>query len=50
LPLLLSFPIEYAIRKVEEYQMGWDTSAADADDVNLLGHNMDIINRNTNFN
>jgi hypothetical protein len=43
--------LEYDIRNVQENQMGqieWDISAlAYADDVNLLGDDIDIINKNT---
>jgi hypothetical protein len=45
-PLLFNFALEYAIRKVQEIQVGLALNAthqlvAYADDVNLLGDNMD---------
>jgi hypothetical protein len=49
-PLLFNFALEYTIRKVQENQtrqneIKWDTLAY-ADDVNLLGDNIDTIKRN----
>jgi hypothetical protein len=53
-PLLFNFSLQYAIRKVQEYQVeqklnGAHQLLAYADDVNLLGDNIDItsIKKNT---
>jgi hypothetical protein len=49
---LFNFALEYVIRKVQENQVGLKLNGthpflAYADDVNLLGDNMDTINENT---
>jgi hypothetical protein len=49
--LLFNFALEYAIRKVQDYQVGLKLNGtydllAYADDVNLLGNNISIINKN----
>jgi hypothetical protein len=38
-PLLLHFSLEYAIRKVQENQVGPELNGTHVDDVNLLGDN-----------
>jgi hypothetical protein len=51
-PLIFTFYLEYAIRKFQENRArlklnGTHQPLAYSDDVNLLGDNMDTINRNT---
>jgi hypothetical protein len=50
-PLIFNFALEYAIRKVQENQVGLKLNGthqllAYVDDVNLLGDNVDTINKN----
>ena len=50
-PLLFNFALEYAIRKVQETNLGLDMNgahqvSADADDVNLIGDDIRTIERN----
>ena len=51
-PLLLNFTLEYAIRRVRENRIGLDMNRkyqllVYADDVNMLGENLQIIRENT---
>jgi hypothetical protein len=51
-PLLLNFALEYAIRKVQENQVGLKLIRthqllAYADDMNVLGDNIDTVKKNT---
>ena len=45
-PLLFNFALEYAIRKVQETNLGLDMNGTHADDVNLIGDDIRTIERN----
>jgi hypothetical protein len=51
-PQLFIFPLEFAIKKVQENQVGLKLNGihqllAYADNVNVLGDNIDTVNKNT---
>ena len=52
LPVIFNFALEYAIRQVQETNLGLDINGthqilASGDDVNLIGDNFRTIERNT---
>jgi hypothetical protein len=52
--MIFKFALEYAIRKVQENQVGLKLNGIHQflayGDVNILGDNIDTVNKNRNFN